>query len=97
MTICSLFRSEPVLILMSESCTGKEAGKGGASTEEPSGHISFCAVLEAVQSQVPKSEERERVLDAGRHLASGTKQKVVRSLAGKWGVQQKVGRANRGT
>ena len=57
----------------------------------------LSAVLEAVQSQVPQTAERERVLDALRHLASGANQKVVRSLAGQWEVRQKVGRDNRGT
>ena len=50
---------------------------------EPSGRPPLSAVLEAAQSQVPTSAERDRVLDAGRHLASGPNKKVVRSLAGK--------------
>ena len=57
----------------------------------------LSAVLEEVQSQVPQRGERDRVLDALRHLASGANQKDVRSLAGQWGVRQKVGGDNRGT
>ena len=64
-----------------------------AGAVEPSGRPPLSAVLEAVQSQVPKSAERDRVLDAGRQLASGVNKKAVRSLAGKWGVQQKAGGA----
>ena len=55
------------------------ASKGlGAGVEEPvagagqpSGRAPLSVVLEAVQAQVPQSAERDRVLDAGRHLASG--------------------------
>ena len=46
-----------------------------AGAVEPSGRPPLSAVLEAVQSQVPKSAERDRVLDAGRHLASGANKK----------------------
>ena len=46
-----------------------------AGAVEPSGRPPLSAVLEAVQSQVPKSAERDRVLDAGRHLASGANRK----------------------
>ena len=46
---------------------------------------------------MPQRGERDRVLDALRHLASGANQKGVRSLAGQWGVRQKVGGDNRGT
>ena len=74
------------------------ASKGpGARVVEPSGRPPLSAVLAAVQSQVPKSAERDRVLDAGRHLASGANQKAARSLASKWGVRQRVGGVNRGT
>ena len=62
-----------------------------AGAVEPSGRPPLSAVLEAVQSQVPKNAERDRVLDAGRHLASGVNPNGVRSLAGKWDVRQKVG------
>ena len=72
----------------------------GAGVEEPvagavgpSGRRLLSAVLEAVRSQVPQSAGRDRVLDAGRHLASSAKKKAARSLAG---VQQKVGGVNRG-
>ena len=67
----------------------------GAGALEPGASLS--AIREVIQSQVPQSAERDRVLDVGRHLASGLNQKGVRSLAGKWEVRQKVGRANRGT
>ena len=59
--------------------------------------LPLSAVLEAVESQVPQSAERDRVLDAGRRLASCANQKAVRSLAGQWDVRQKVGGVNRGT
>ena len=70
-----------------------------ASSSEPiqSQRPPLSAVLEAVQSQVPQSAERDRELQAGRHLASGANQKAVRSLAGQWDVRQKVGGVNRGT
>ena len=78
------------------------AGAGESSIEhagavEPSGDSLLSAVLRVVQSQVPQSAERERVLGAGRLLVSGVTQATVRSLAGKWGVRQKVGGKNRGT
>ena len=57
----------------------------------------LSAVFEAVQSQVPQSAERDRVLEALTHLASGPNQKVVRSLASQWGARRKVGKDNRGT
>ena len=79
----------------------EEPGDGGAEAVAGAGESSGCpplsAVLEALESQVPRSAERDKVLDAGRHMASGANQKVVRSLAGKWNVQQKVGGVNRGT
>ena len=77
--------------LRAEGVAGAEEPVAGAV--EPSGRPPLSAVLEAVQSQVPKSAERDRVLDAGRQLASGVNKKAVRSLAGKWGVQQKAGGA----
>ena len=47
----------------------KEPGAGAeepvAGAVEPSGRPPLSAVLEAVQSQVPQSAERDRVLDAG--------------------------------
>ena len=73
-----------------------EPGIEHASAGEPSGGSLLAAVLAAVQSQVPQSAERERVLGAGRLLVSGVTQATVRSLAGKWGVRQKVGGQNRG-
>ena len=103
----------PVDALRAEGVAGAEepgvehgaASKGpGAGVEEPvagavepNGCPPLSAVLEAVQSHVPKSAERDRVLDAGRHLAPGANKKVTRSLAGKWNGQQKVDGHNRGT
>ena len=57
----------------------------------------LSAVLEAVQSQVPQSAERDRVVDAVRQLLSGVNQKGVRLLAGQWDVRQKFSGDNRGT
>ena len=51
-----------------------------AGAVEPSGRPPLSAVLEAVQSQVPTSTERDRVLDAGRHLASGANAFVGREI-----------------
>ena len=48
-----------------------------AGAVEPSGRPPLFAVLEAVQSQVPQSAVRDRVLDAGRDLASTAKKKAA--------------------
>ena len=68
-----------------------------AGALEPSRRPLLSVVLEAVQSHVPKTAGRDRVLDAVRHLASNANKKAARSLASKWSVQQKVGGVNRGT
>ena len=68
-----------------------------AGAVKPSGRPLLSAVLEAVQSQVNHTAERDGEFDAGRHLASSANKKAARSLAGKWCVQQKVGGVNRGT
>ena len=46
---------------------------------------------------MPQSAERDRVLDAGRRLASCANKKAVRSLADQWDVRQTVRGVNRGT
>ena len=68
----------------------EEPGAEHAGAVEPSGDSLLSAVLAAVQSQVPQSAERDRVLGAGRLLASNVNKATVRSLAGTWGVRQKV-------
>ena len=57
---------------------GAGVGEPVVGAVEPSGRPPPSAVLEAVQSQVPKSAERDNVLDAGRHLASGAHKTGVR-------------------
>ena len=74
--------------------TSAGAGEPGSAAVE---RTALSAVFETVQSQVPQSAERDRVLEALTHLASGANQKVVRSLASQWGARQKVGKDNRGT
>ena len=74
----------------------EKPGAEHAGAVEPSEDALLSAVMAAVQSQVPQSAERESVLGAGRLLASGVNKATVRSLAGKWGVRQKVGGKNRG-
>ena len=74
----------------------EELGAEHVGAVEPGEDALLSAVLAAVQSQVPQSAERESVLGAGRLLASGVNKATVRSLAGKWGVRQKVGGKNRG-
>ena len=68
---------------------GAGVGEPVVGVVEPSGCPPLSAVLEAAQPQVPKSAERDRVLDAGRHFAPGANKKATRSLAGNWNVQQK--------
>ena len=75
----------------------EEPGAEHAGAVEPRGDSQLSAVLTAVQSQVPQSVERDRVLGAGRLLASSANKATLRSLAGKWDVRQKVGGKNRGT
>ena len=48
-----------------------------AGAGEPSERLPLSSVLEAVQAEVPQSAERDRVLGAGRHLASGLNQEGV--------------------
>ena len=74
--------------------TSAGAGEPGSAAVE---RTSLSAVFEAVQLQVPQSAERDRVLEALTHLASGATKTVVRSLASHWGARQKVGKDNRGT
>ena len=57
----------------------------------------LSVVLDAVQSQVTQSEERDRVVHAVRLLLAGMNQKGVRLLAGQWDVRQKVSGGNRAT
>ena len=64
-----------------------EPGIEHASAGEPSGGSLLAAVLAAVQSQVPQSAERERVLGARGLPASGVNKATARSLAGTWGFR----------
>ena len=77
---------------------GAEAAELGASAVTVQSQCQpLSAVLEAVQSQVPESAERDRVVDAVRQLLSGVNQKGVRLLAGQWDVRQKCSGDNRST
>ena len=62
-----------------------------AGAVEPSGRPPLSDALAAIQTQVPTSAERDRVLDAGRRVSSAPNRKVVRPLAGNWGAPHKVG------
>ena len=55
----------------------------------------LVGILVAVQAQVARSLERNKVLYVGRQLACSTNKKTVRSLVDKWNVWQKVGGTNR--
>ena len=70
-----------------EPAVARDSGAG-----EPT---ELSVLLATLETQVPESVDRDKVLDAGRRLESNMSQKIARSLASNWEVRQFVGGANR--
>ena len=81
-----------------ETAVARDSGAGEPAVARDNGAgepAALSVLLATLETQVPQSVERDKVLDAGKQLEGKVSLKIARSLAGIWNVRQKAGGANR--